>query len=159
MTQTVVVQASDATVLVTEQERSAIVTRGIEGPRGLQGVPGPAGGATLIGVGDTPLSGHAAVAMDTDGRLIYADCTQAAQVGAVMGLTANAYMAHDDAVVQQDFEITFPGWAFAPGPVFVGEGGALVQALPPTAVFSQVIAFALTATRIRVSLQPPFILS
>lgn len=130
-----------------------------QGPEGIRGPAGPAGGATLVKVGDTPISGHAAVAMDTDGRLVYADCTSAAQIGTVMGLTTSAYAANADAVVQQDFEVNFPGWAFVPGPVFVGEAGALVQSLPPAAVFQQVVAFALTATRIRVSVQPPLILS
>lgn len=159
MSGSVVVTAPDTTVVVAEQERSVVLTRGIEGPRGPQGEPGPAGGATLVKVGDTPISGHAAVAMDTDGRLVYADCTSAAQIGTVMGLTTSAYAANADAVVQQDFEVNFPGWAFVPGPVFVGEAGALVQSLPPAAVFQQVVAFALTATRIRVFVQPPLILS
>ena len=35
-----------------------------QGPRGPQGIPGPAGGATTVTVGATPISGHCAVALD-----------------------------------------------------------------------------------------------
>ena len=46
-----------------------------QGPRGPQGIPGPAGGATTVMVGAAPISGHTAVALDSDGLLVYADCT------------------------------------------------------------------------------------
>ena len=130
-----------------------------QGPRGPQGIPGPAGGATLFTVGATPISGHTAVALGADGLLIYADCTNPSHLGAVLGVVANAYGAGDPAVVQTDFDLTHAGWAFATGPVFVGAAGALVQALPVGAVFAQVIGYALAPTRIRVDVQPPIVLA
>ena len=130
-----------------------------QGPRGPQGIPGPAGGATLVTVGATPLSGHTAVAMDADGLLIYADCTNPAHIGAVQGVIANAYGAGDLAVVQTDFDLAHAGWTFATGPVFVGATGALVQTLPMGAVFAQVVGYALAPTRIRIDVQPPIVLT
>ena len=130
-----------------------------QGPRGPQGIPGPAGGATTVTVGASPISGHTAVAMDADGLLIYADCTNPAHIGAVQGVIANAYGAGDPAVVQTDFDLTHAGWAFATGPVFVGATGALVQALPMGAVFAQVVGYALAPTRIRIDVQPPIVLT
>lgn len=126
-----------------------------QGPRGPQGIPGPAGGATTVMVGAAPISGHTAVALDSGGLLIYADCTNLAHLGAVLGVVANAYSAGDSAVVQTSFDLHHAGWAFTPGPVFAGAGGAIVQTLPPGAVFAQVLGYALSATRIHIDVQPP----
>ena len=63
-----------------------------QGPRGPQGIPGPAGGATTVTVGATPISGHCAVALDAGGLLVYADCTNQAHIGAVQGVVGNAYI-------------------------------------------------------------------
>ena len=130
-----------------------------QGPRGPQGIPGPAGGATTVMVGAAPISGHTAVAMDADGLLIYADCTNPAHIGAVQGVVGNAYSPGDLVVVQTDFELVHAGWSFSPGPVFVGASGALVQTLPPGAIFAQVVGYALAPTRIRVDVQPPIVLT
>jgi len=126
-----------------------------QGPRGVQGIPGPAGGATVITVGASPISGHSAVAIGADGTLVYADCTNPAHLGAVQGVVGNAYSPGDLAVVQTDFDLVHSGWSFSPGPVLVGAGGALVQSLPPGALFAQVVAYALSPTRIRIDPQPP----
>ena len=130
-----------------------------QGPRGPQGIPGPAGGATTVMVGAAPISGHTAVALDSGGLLVYADCTNAAHIGAVQGVVASAYSAGAQAVVQTGFELVHAGWSFSPGPVFVGASGALVQVLPVGAVFAQVIGYALAPTRIRIDVQPPIVLT
>ena len=130
-----------------------------QGPRGPQGIPGPAGGATTVTVGAAPISGHTAVALDSGGLLVYADCTNPAHIGAVQGVVGNAYSTGDLAVVQTDFDLVHSGWSFSPGPVLVGTSGALVQALPVGAVFAQVIGYALAPTRIRVDVQPPIVLT
>ena len=130
-----------------------------QGPRGPQGIPGPVGGATTVMVGAAPISGHTAVALDSGGLLVYADCTNPAHIGAVQGVVASAYSPGDLAVVQTDFELVHAGWSFSPGPVFVGASGALVQVLPVGAVFAQVIGYALAPTRIRVDVQSPIALT
>jgi len=130
-----------------------------QGPRGPQGIPGPAGGATTVTVGAAPISGHTAVALDSGGLLVYADCTNPAHIGAVQGVVGNAYSTGDLAVVQTDFELVHAGWSFSSGAVFVGASGALVQVLPVGAVFAQVICYALAPTRIRIDVQPPIVLT
>ena len=140
-------------------QEQVIVESAMQGPRGPQGIPGPAGGTMLVTVGATPLSGHTAVALDSGGLLVYADCTNPAHIGAVQGVIANAYSPGDLAVVQTDFGLVHAGWSFSPGPVFVGASGALVQVLPAGAVFSQVIGYALTPTLVRVDVQPPIVLT
>lgn len=135
--------------------RVDVVTEALQGPPGPMGPIGPIGGTTLVTVGAAPISGHTAAALGADGLLIYADCTNPSHLGAVLGVVANAYGAGDPAVVQTSFDLSHTGWAFSPGPVFAGAGGAIVQTLPPGAVFAQVLGYALSATRIRIDVQPP----
>lgn len=145
----------DDSVLVDEVEVVSIVAVAEQGPRGIQGIQGPAGTTTTVTVGATPLSGHSAVAADAAGLLIKADCTNPAHRGAVLGLLANAYSPGDQAVVQTAFTLEHAGWTWAPGPVFVGTAGQLTQTPPVGAVFSQVVAHALSPTLVLVDVQPP----
>lgn len=151
----ILAQQPDDSVLVDEVEVVQIVAVAEQGPRGVQGPAGPAGGATTVTVGASPLSGHSAVAVDSAGLLIKADCTNPSHQGAVLGLLANAYSPGDQAVVQTAFTLEHSGWAWVPGPVFVGTAGQLTQSLPGGAVFSQSVAQALSATRVLVDVQPP----
>ena len=152
-----VVSSVPSTVVVEREAepRAIVVTRGIPGPRGPQGIPGPAGGATTVTVGATPLSGHSAVAVNAAGLLVPADSTNPAHRGAVLGLVANAYSPGDEAVVQTGFVLEHAGWTWAPGPVFVGIAGQFVQSLPAGALFSQVVGEAISATRLLIDLHPP----
>ena len=151
----ILAQQPDDSVLVDEVEVIQIVAVAEQGPQGRQGNPGPAGGATTVTVGSLPLSGHSAVAVDAGGLLIKADCTNTSHQGAVLGLLAGAYSPGDEAVVQTAFTLEHTGWAWTPGPVFVGVAGQLTQSLPVGAVFSQTVAHALSATRVLVDVQPP----
>ena len=155
----VLVEREVDVVLEKSEPEEIIVTEAVQGPPGPQGIPGPAGGAALVTVGATPLSGHTAVALDSGGLLVYADCTNPAHIGAVQGVVGSAYSPGDQAVVQTGFELVHAGWSFSPGPVFVGASGALVQTLPPGAIFAQVVGYALAPTRIRVDVQPPIVLT
>ena len=146
-------------VLEKSEPEEIIITEAEQGPPGPIGPIGPAGGATVVTVGATPLSGHTAVALDSGGLLVYADCTNLAHIGAVQGVIANAYSPGDLAVVQADFGLVHAGWSFSPGPVFVGASGALVQVLPVGAVFAQVIGYALAPTLVRIDVQPPIVLT
>ena len=151
----ILAEQADDSVLVDEVEVVSIVAVAEQGPRGIQGIQGPAGGTTTVTAGATPLSGHSAVAVDAAGLLIQADCTNPAHRGAVLGLLANAYSPGDQAVVQTAFTLEHSGWTWSPGPVFVGTAGQLTQTLPVGAVFSQVVAHALSPTLVLVDVQPP----
>ena len=151
----VLVEREVDVVLEQSGPEEIIVTEAEQGPPGPQGIQGPAGGTTTVTVGATPLSGHSAVAVDAAGLLIQADCTNPAHRGAVLGLLANAYSPGDQAVVQTAFTLEHSGWTWSPGPVFVGTAGQLTQTLPVGAVFSQVVAHALSPTLVLVDVQPP----
>lgn len=145
-------------VMTEAHQPSVVVTMAIPGPPGAPGPIGPSGAATLIETA-VPISGHSAVACNASGLLIPADCTLLAHRGAVLGVTDSAYAAGAGAEVKTEFMLEHAGWAWAPGPVFVGVAGALTQTLPPGAVFSQVVGQALAATQLLVDLQPPITLS
>ena len=149
----------ESEILIEVDTDVEVLEAAAQGPRGPQGIPGPVGGATTVMVGAAPISGHTAVALDSGGLLVYADCTNPAHIGAVQGVVASAYSPGDLAVVQTDFELVHAGWSFSPGPVFVGASGALVQVLPVGAVFAQVIGYALTPTFVRIDVQPPIVLA
>ena len=155
MSEVLVIIDDESEILIEVDTDVEVLEAAAQGPRGPQGIPGPVGGATTVMVGAVPISGHTAVALDPSGLLIYADCTNPAHLGAVLGVVANAYSAGDSAVVQTSFDLHHAGWAFTPGPVFAGAGGAIVQTLPPGAVFAQVLGYALSATRIHIDVQPP----
>lgn len=155
----VLVEREVDVVLEQSEPEETVVTEAVQGPPGPPGPIGPEGGATLVTVGAAPISGHTAVALDSGGLLVYADCTNVAHIGAVQGVVASAYSAGAQAVVQTGFELVHAGWTFSPGPVFVGASGALVQALPPGAVFAQVVGYALAPTRVRIDVQPPIVLT
>lgn len=93
--------------------------------------------------------------MDPSGLLIPADCTLGAHMGAVVGIVDQAWSPGDDAEVQNAFVLSHAGWAWTPGPVFVGADGRLVQTLPLDAIFSQVVGHAVSATNVLIDLQPP----
>ena len=154
MSQTVVVQTPGSTVVQGTQARTVVVTRGVPGVRGLEGPAGPEGGTTTLPVA-APLGGHSVVAANAQGALVPADCTLPAHLGAVLGVVANAYTPGEAAAVQIAYLLEHVGWSWATGPVYVGVAGALTQALPPGALFCQVVGFALSATRVLVDLQPP----
>lgn len=161
MVQEVEILAEEAqdSVLVEQVQETEIVELGQQGPPGRQGPPGPAGDAITVKVGPQAISGHSVVACNAQGELIAADATNPAHRGAVLGVVADAYSPGDDAVVQTGFVLEHSGWAWAPGPVLVGLAGQLAQALPPGALFSQVIGEALSATRVLIDINPPITLA
>lgn len=153
--QVVVLEDGRQTVIREEVPATQVLAVAMQGPRGIQGPPGPAGGASTVTVGAAPLSGHSAVAIDSSGLLVPADVSLAAHRGAILGVVANAYSPGDDAVVQTGYLLEHGGWSWALGPVFVGAAGALTQAPPGNALFAQVIGYAVSPTRIVVDVQPP----
>lgn len=151
----ILAQQPDDSVLQEVMESIEIVDVAEQGPRGAQGNPGPPGGTTPVQVGAFPLSGHSAVALDANGLLIPADCSNLVHLGAVAGVIEAAYTPGDMAVVRTSLPLEHAGWTWTPGPIFVGIGGSLTQTVPPGAEFIQVIGRAVSATRVLIDVQPP----
>lgn len=134
--------------------------QGIAGPPGPAGPPGAPGGALLTGTAGAALSGHMAVAYDSAGLLVYASADDPEHAFTLAGITTGAAASGTAATVQRDDVIEHNGWTWTPGaPVFLGLGGALVQAPAAGAVFLKPIGLALTATRLMLAMQPAMFLA
>jgi hypothetical protein len=91
---------------------------------------------------------------------IYADNTVLSKVNSVLGVTTGAAINGANIQFVRQGTITEPSWSFTPdGLVFLGANGLLTQVPPAAPAFLVVIGCALTATSLRVNIQPPLILS
>lgn len=118
---------------------------------GLPGPPGPAGagGAVTISLvaGASGVSGHRVVAA-IGGVAMHADIADPAHADAVIGISLGAAIGGAPATIQASGEVTESSWAWTPGlPLFVAAGGMLSHAAP-AAGWTQLIAVAISATRI-----------
>lgn len=138
-------------LLTVPQPRVSVITAGT----GLQGPPGPPGGSTSSSfIAGADLSGHIAVAFNSDGTCIPADCTVLSG-HAVVGVTTGAAVQGALATVATGDTLQHIGWTFSTGdPVLLGANGALTQSLPEGALFTKVIGVALSATRLAIDFQP-----
>lgn len=104
------------------------------------------------------VSGHKAVVLTSAG-ILHADPTLAAHINAVVGISLNAAVSGDPVRYKSFGEIEHSGWTFSPGSdIFIGADGALTQIVPTGTAFSQRVAYATTATKIRVDIQEPITL-
>lgn len=131
-----------------------------QGPSGPAGPAGPPGGSATQYIASAALSGHAAIAIDTNGEAFYASADQLSHALRLSGVSTNAAALGDPLTVVSAGLIVHGGWSWTPGnPVFVGLNGALTQALPVGAVFSRVIGQAVSATGLLVDLQQPIVIA
>lgn len=106
------------------------------------------------GVSAGPLQGLRAVSLDASDQLINPDRAVVADGLRVLGLALTAASAQGQAVtVRRRGTVTEAGWAWSEGPVYVGDGGALTQAVPATGWLCQ-IGVAISATTIDIDPQP-----
>lgn len=106
----------------------------------------------------TTVSGHKAVVLTSAG-ILHADPTLSAHNNAVVGISLNAAVSGDPVKYRSFGEIEHSGWTFSPGSdIFIGAAGALTQTVPTGTAFSQRIAYAITATKLRVDIQEPITL-
>lgn len=126
----------------------------------LRGPKGDAGSALSSYPAAAALSGHVAVTLDALGQAVAADCRTAAHAATVLGATTGAAAAGADATVMSEGFLTSPGWGLTPGlPVYLGEAGALVQVVPPSALFIKPLGYAVSSTAVLIDLQPAIFLT
>jgi hypothetical protein len=138
---------------------------GPKGDKGDKGDPGDSASPTteqdddLMGTANINLSGHRVVrSIGTDDLVDYADSSNVAHAGTVIGITLNAANMGDVVNIRATGEIVEPSWSFAPGPVYFDASGSLTQ-VRPTSGFVQQVAVASSLTEIVVQLGPPIVLS
>lgn len=109
----------------------------------------------VIEAGQT-LSGQMAV-VAVDGKAYYADNSNIAHAGLVVGVTTGAAMQGATASIRLFGEMTEPSWDWTPNlPILLGRDGRISQSDTATA-FSQILGFALSGTTIFINLEPPIL--
>jgi hypothetical protein len=87
----------------------------------------------------------------TPSGAVYADSSNPAHADALLGLTIGAALAGDQATVLVAGEVVEPSWSWMPGlPLYVTASG-LLSHTPPSTGWVQMVALAITATRILLS--------
>lgn len=147
-------------VLEESAPQEIIVTEAVQGPPGPRGPAGPSGGSSIVATAGSDVGGHRLVYLDAFGAARYADARTPSHAAIVLGMTIGAATAGAALDVVRVGEVEEPSWSWAPGmPVFLGVDGVPTQSLPATAAFSLVVGFAISATRLFVSIREPVILS
>lgn len=142
----------------TRVERPSVqVSDGNQGPAGIQGPPGPAGGTTAATIAGEALGGHRAIYISA-GEARYATAADDS-AAVVAGITTGAAGVGDAVEYQLSGELTEPSWNWTPElPVFLGLNGQLTQT-PPTAGAIVELGIALTPQTIIVRVQRPAFLA
>ena len=101
-----------------------------QGPRGPQGIPGPAGGAAFIRVAAVTLSALVVVWEDSAGLVRPLDYRDEEHAALLCGLTITSADAGQDVTVQRIGPLDAAGLGLIPGRVWLGVDGRLTQAPP-----------------------------
>lgn len=139
-----------STVLAEEVEVIEVLSEGEQGP---PGPPGPSGGSTLQ---RTAGATHSAlvVVYEEDGEVFVLDKDDDAHIDQLIGLTVTAASIGNPINVQRTGAVDNSGWAWTPGRVYLGAGGALTQ-IPATDGNDVLIGRAVSATRLLLDIQDP----
>lgn len=118
-----------------------------------------AGGSTIkVFPAGENLGGQRLVVL-RNGQLFYADTTDTADLGLVIGMTVAAATTGQDTQVQFLGDLTEPSWSWTVGsPVYFNASGVPTQTQPVSG-FSQIVGFASAATKIYIQLREPIALN
>lgn len=157
MTDVTVISTPAPTVTVLSAPSPSVTVVSL--PGGVQGPPGPtgpAGGAASTYTAAIAISGHVAAKVEATGKISPASSDTLSDAARLVGITLNAAAQDADCTVQAGDVITHSGWAFTPDAlIFLGLNGALVESVPVSAVFTQVIGKAIAPTKVLIGIQPP----
>lgn len=172
MSDVVTITANDEAVLVVTDEQIVVVLEpalgeqvilsvGEQGPPGAQGQPGPAGAAILSYTAAIALGGHRVVVLNSFGEAIYADNTVAGHGNKILGLTTGAASSGATASVQNGGEIEEGSWGWIlDQPVYLATNGLLTQTPPESpAIFSLIVGFPVSTTKLFIGLREPIFLN
>lgn len=119
---------------------------------GPQGPPGSTQQGCSRYVAGENISGHRVVCLKGDGKVYYADYSDAEEVLCVVGITTGAALADDFVVVRFSEMMEEPSWNWEIGKlIFLGENGLLTQ-VPPSSGYVLRVAYPLSEKAICVSI-------
>ena len=101
------------------------------------------------------IGGHRVVRLLPDGSVDLASCADPDCLGSVIGITTQAADVGAQVAVAVGGEVDEPSWSWQPGPIYLGEEGALTQVAPASG-FVVRVALALGASRILVAIDDPY---
>lgn len=154
----IVIVEDDVTQIIETAGSIVIIEMpGGQGPQGMQGIPGPAGGSTFQRPAGQDLSGHRAV-YSSAGTVLYASASNPLHVAAYLGITNGAAMNGATVDIVRTGGMSDPSFSFVPGPIYLGELGVLTQTEPLTGMVFPV-GFAESATVIFLNPQAPIVLA
>lgn len=140
-------------VVATANRVATVVSCGAQGPRGPQGD----GGDGFIFVASSPVGGHRILALNDLGEVVYADNQSPIDSARIIGMSLNAASVGGEVSVKRSGSVSEPSWNFDTSlPVYLGSNGTLTQIAPEApAVFSLIVGFPETATRIFIAIREP----
>ena len=144
------VETVTAEVVESETIAVEIIEVAQQGPRGIQGIPGPAGGSVIQVVAGETLSGHRAIRL-SNGLAYYCDAANLAHAGTGIGVSTGAALIGETVNVQTLGTLSEPSWTWNDGPIYVGTNGQLTQSI--TGLFMQQIGVATNATAMNINAQ------
>jgi hypothetical protein len=101
------------------------------------------------------LSGHRVVTTDSVGKIIYMSNDNVSHMNKFIGMTTQAALTGETINVRRYGTIDHSGWNFDVNkPVFLGLNGEITQT-PPIALYSLIIGFPETSTKLNISPQKP----
>lgn len=160
-----IVEISNDSFVLLEEQTISVVSEGTQGPQGIQGnkgEKGETGGSLIERVAGIDISGHRFVSLDEQGRAVYASNTNLADATRLVGLTTNAAVEGDVVALQIYDDITEPSWNWELNkPLYLGADGHLTQVQPtfPSAKFMVVVGFPISATKIFINIGIPISLT
>ena len=150
-----IVSTPGESTIFSNEEVTVIITEGQQGPQGIKGDSGASGAVGVTRLAAIALGGHRLVMNAIDGRLIYASNDVEQSAYTILGITLGAAVVNASVDVQGFGLVTEPTWTWVPNaPIYLGTNGLMTQIVPsaPTALFSLVVGFAISATAIFLNL-------
>lgn len=118
----------------------------------IAGKPGTGGTTQMVRQSSAALSALRVVWEDELGVVRPLDASDADHIDLVCGLTLTGASGPADVTVQRSGPVEDAAWAWTPGRVWLGAGGALTQVVP-AAGFDLVVGFAVSPTRLYLDFQ------
>lgn len=158
----IIVTSQPETLVISSQQPSQvnILTVGQQGPQGVAGVSGTATIPNLLA--GSNLSGHRLVYLDSNGNVQLASASNISHVGKVVGMTTSASVLGATSEVFTLGVFTEPSWNFDVNlPIYLGDSGLITQVIPskPASLFSQIVGYVISPTKIYLQIETPIVLN
>lgn len=142
-------------IVMAAQPKTVVVTVGHQGPPGIQGPIGPAGGQAMERIAGVAISALRVVYEDALGRVFPLDATDDAHIFSILGIALTAADAGRAVSVQRSGPIDDASWGWVPGQrVYLGAAGGL-SGEPAEEGFHVFVGTAVSQQRLLLSLQDP----